>query len=189
MKNKLALIALSGLLISVAETGVADTENKFYAGLQYGVGEYSESNVSEDFDTSVAMGRFGYDINSSFSIEGRLGTSLEDDSQFLLEQCACGSDVTLEIDAIMGIYGKGRYDLSEWFSVYGMLGASRVEATVSLADFPDADNTESESTISYGVGVDIGFARRWAFNVEYLRYLDGDDFDLDIASAGVTFAF
>lgn len=189
MKNKLVLIALAGVLISAAETVTASPGNEMYVGLQYGVGQYSESNVSEDFDTSALMGRFGYNINSNFSIEGRLGTSLEDDTQFLPERCVCGSDVTLEVDSIMGIYGRGRYELSEMFSLYGLLGASQVKATVSLSEFPDADNTSSESSVSYGLGVDIAFSKQWAFNVEYIRYLDQDNFDLDIASAGVTFGF
>jgi len=189
MKNKLGLIALAGLLISVAESGMASSENKMYVGLQYGVGEYSESGVSEDFETSTLMGRIGYNINSNFSIEGRLGTSLEDDEHFLPELCICGSDVTLEVDSIIGIYGRGHYDLSEYFSIYGVLGASQVKATVSLSDFPNADNTETESSASFGLGVDIAFSKQWAFNIEYIRYLDKDDFDLDIASAGVTFGF
>lgn len=189
MKNKLGLIALAGLLISVAGSGMASSENKMYVGLQYGVGEYSESGISEDFETTMLMGRIGYNINPNFAIEGRLGKSLEDDDHVLPELCSWCSDFTLEVDSIIGIYGRGRYELSEYFSIYGVLGVSEVEATVSVADFPDADNTETESSTSFGLGVDIAFSKQWAFNIEYIRYLDKDDFDLDIASAGVTFGF
>jgi len=186
MKNKLALIALVVMLIPVVGTAMA-ADNKNYLGLQYGVGEYSESGISEDFDTSMAILRVGYNINSNFAIEGRLGTGLDDDTQFLAE--FSGTDVTFEVDSIVGIYGRGRLDLSERFSVYGVLGASQVKATVSLSGLPDAENTETESSASYGLGVDMAFSKQWALNVEVIRYLDHDNYDLDIASAGVTYGF
>jgi len=70
-----------------------------------------------------------------------------------------------------------------------VLGVSKVEGTASLPDFPGLESTENNSSVSYGVGADIGIGDRWALNVEYIRYLDKDDFDFDVGSVGASFKF
>ena len=74
MKSKLILIALAGSLFLLAETGVADSEGKYYVGLQHGFGDYDEDGISETFSPTLLLGRLGSYIAPNFTIEGRLGS-------------------------------------------------------------------------------------------------------------------
>ena len=42
---------------------------------------------------------------------------------------------------------------------------------------------------SYGIGVDIGIGSNVALNIEYIRYLDKSEFDLDAVAVGAVFSF
>jgi outer membrane immunogenic protein len=180
---------LAGALVFLAGTGMAIAENSNYLGLQYGVAKYSESGVSKDFEPTAVIARFGREINPNFAVEGRLGIGLDDDTQFVPELCECGVDVEFEIDSIFGIYAKGSIHPSDWLSLYGLVGGSRVKVTAGLAGFSSTAESDDENSLSYGAGVDIGFSRSAAVNIEYMRYLDKDNFSLDMASIGLTFRF
>jgi len=189
VNRNLGLKLLAGALVFLAGTAVAAAENSNYLGLQYGVSKYSESGVSKDFEPTVAIVRFGRGINPNFAVEGRLGTGLDGDTQLVPELCECGVDVKFEIDSILGIYARGSINPNEWLSLYGLLGGSRVSVTGSLAGFSSTAETDDEDSLSYGGGLDIGFSRSVAVNIEYMRYLDKENFSLDMASIGVTFRF
>ena len=135
----------------------------------------------------MLIGRLGRYLTPIFAIEGRLGTGLADDTHNL---SAFGNrDATLEIDSMLGIYGTAHLDIAKSSSIYGVLGVSRIEGTASLPEFPGLESTEKNSSVSYGIGADIGIGDRWALNVEYIRYLDKDDFDFDVGSVGASFKF
>ena len=189
VNKNLYLKFLAGVLVFIAGSAAATAENRNYVGVQYGVSSYSESGVSKDFEPTAIIARFGRDINPNFAIEGRLGMGLDDDTQFVPELCDCGADIEFEIDTILGIYAKGSINPNEWLSLYGMLGGSRVSVTAGLSGFPSTEESDDENSLSYGAGIDIGFSSSAAVNFEYMRYLDKDDFSLDIASIGLTFRF
>ena len=42
---------------------------------------------------------------------------------------------------------------------------------------------------SYGIGADIGIGNNVALNIEYMRYLDKSDYDLDAVAVGAVFSF
>ena len=187
MKNQLISITLAGSLCLVTGNGIAATEGENYFGLQYGYGNYDEDGISETYEPTMLIGRFGRFITPVFAIEGRLGTGLDDDTHNL--PGFGDRDATLEIDSMFGIYGAAHLNMTESSSIYGVLGVSKVEGTASLPDFPGLESTENNSSVSYGVGADIGIGDRWALNVEYIRYLDKDDFDFDVGSVGASFKF
>jgi len=187
MKIKLILIALVGSLFLVTKAGVAGTEGENYFGLQYGYGNYDEDSISKTYEPTILVGRFGRFLTPNFSIEGRLGTGLDDDTQNLPE--FGDRDVTLEMDSLFGLYGTGHFNFTESSSIYGVLGVSKIEGTVKLPDFPGVESTEDNSSVSYGIGADIGIGRSWVLNIEYIRYLDKDDFNFDVGSVGASFKF
>lgn len=189
MNNKLILTLLASAMISFTGTGVAGPGDKSYVGVQYGIGNYSEKNISEDFKPTALIGRFGYFYRPNISIEARLGAGIEDDTQFLTELGVSGLDASFELDSILGAYARGHINLTESSSLYGVLGFSRIEATTSVPAFPAASSTGDESSFSYGVGVDIAIGGSGTLNIEYIRYLDKDNLDLGVASVGATFFF
>ena len=186
MKNQLISITLAGSLCLVTGNGIAATEGENYFGLQYGYGNYDEDGISETYEPTMLIGRFGRFITPVFAIEGRLGTGLDDDTHNL--PGFGDRDATLEIDSMFGIYGTAHLDIAKSSSIYGVLGVSRIEGTASLPVL-ELESTEKNSSVSYGVGADIGIGDRWALNVEYIRYLDKDDFDFDVGSVGASFKF
>jgi opacity protein-like surface antigen len=189
MKNKFVFIVLASTLLFFTRAGIADSNDKNYFGIQYGIGNYSEDGISQEFNPTALIGRFGYYFHPSFSIEGRLGLGLQDDTQFLSEFGVDGFDATLELDSIIGVYGTGHFNLNESFSIYGVLGVSKVKGTASLPSIPALESTEANSGISYGVGVDIGVGNNIALNIEYMQYLDKPDYDFGTIGLGVVFSF
>lgn len=187
MKNQLISITLAGSLCLVTGTGIAGTAGESYFGLQYGYGNYDEDGISETYESTLLVGRFGRFLTPNFAIEGRLGTGLDDDTYNLPE--FGDRDVTLEMDSMFGLYGTGHFNFTESSSIYGVLGVSQVKLTSSMPDFPAVEETESNSSVSYGIGADIGIGSSWALNIEYIQYLDKDDFDFGVASAGASFSF
>jgi opacity protein-like surface antigen len=187
MKNKLICAALTSSLLLATGTALAGTEGENYFGLQYAYGYYDEDGISETYNPTLLVGRFGRFLTPNLSLEGRLGTGLEDDTYSLP---AFGNrDVTLELESLFGLYGAAHFDMTKWFSVYGVLGVSQVKGTASLPSFPGLESTEDNSGFSYGIGADIGIGSRLALNIEYIQYLDMDDFDLGVANVGASFSF
>jgi len=187
MNIKLIFIALAGSLFLVTKAAVAGTEGEYYFGLQYGLGSYDEDGISETYEPTILTGRFGRFLTPVFAVEGRLGTGLDDDTHNL--PGFGNRDVTLEIDSLLGLYGTAHLNLTESSSLYGLLGMSEVKGTTSLPAFPGLESTESNSSVSFGFGADIGIGNHWALNIEYMRYLSKEDFDFDVGSVGASFSF
>lgn len=190
MENKLISIMLAGTLMLFSGTGLAGSAEKDYIGVQYGIGNYSEKNISEDFKPTAAIVRFGHYFRPRYSIEGRLGFGLQDDTQFLPEFGVSGLDASFELDSIIGLFATGHFNLSKSASIYGALGVSKVEVTTRVPSLlPAAISDGDETSISYGIGADIGIGKELVLSIEYMRYLDKTDFDLSMTGVGVSFKF
>ena len=186
MKNKLIFIVLAASLLVLTRTAAAGSEGEYYFGLQYGVANYDEEGISETYEPTLLTARLGRYLTPNFTIEGRIANGIDDDTHNLPE--FGNRDATLELDSIFGIYGTAHFNITQSSSIYGVLGASKVEGTASLDD-TGLESTEDNSSVSYGFGADIGIGENWALNVEYIRYLDKEDFDLDVGSVGAMFRF
>jgi outer membrane immunogenic protein len=189
MKNKLIVTILAGTWLLASQPGVADTSAENYAGLQYGVADYSEDGISKSYSPDALLLRVGKYLNPNLTIEGRLGTGLNSDTQFLPEFGTSGLDVKMELDLILGVYAAGHFNLTESASLYALVGISRVEADVTVPQFPAAKKSDDNTDLSYGVGAEIGIANNLALNVEYMQYLDESNFDLSALALGVTVRF
>lgn len=187
MKNKLIFVALTSSLLLGTGTGLAGTEGEYYIGLQYADGDYEEDGISETFNPTLLVGRVGLFVTPNFSIEGRLGFDQDDDTQSLPE--FGNREFTLELERLYGIYGTGHLNITESSSIYAVLGFSQVKGTASIPSIPGLESSEENSSVSFGIGADIGIGSSWALNVEYIRYLDDDEFELDAANIGATFSY
>ena len=188
MKNKLIFLALASSLLLVTRAGIAGTEGETYAGIQYAYGDYNEDGISKTFKPTLLIGRVGQFFTPNFSIEGRLGFGMQDDTQYLPE-FGSGYDATLKLDNLFGLYGTGHFNLTESSSIYGVLGVSQVSGTASVPSFPGLESSEDNSSVSYGIGADIGLGSKASLNIEYIRYLDKPDFTLDAISVGAGYRF
>jgi outer membrane immunogenic protein len=180
MKNKFAISALSAaLLLSSNQAFAFDTGNG-YVGAQYAMFTYSESGIP-DYDLTGLIVRGGYFFNKNFSLEGRLGFGIGDDTQNVF-----GFDATLELDNMYGIYGVGHLPVSQRVDLYGVIGYSNGEATVTVTGFPGSVS-DDESDLSLGIGADFLVTDKVSLNIEYMSYITKSEFDLDALSLGVNF--
>jgi hypothetical protein len=189
MKNKLTLILLASLPIFINASAVADPLDKNYVGIQYGIGRYTEKDISKDFYPTALVLRLGHYFQPNFSFEGRFAKGLNHDEQFLSEFGPSGLNARFKIDTIIGLYGTGHINLSKAASLYGILGFSSVEATASVPEFSAASSSETNTSISYGIGADIVVFRNSAINIEYMQYLIKSDFGLGIIGLGASTRF
>ena len=184
MENKLRKYILKAVLFTICTTfsmvTTAENTGKTYVGVQYAIGSYNEDGF-EEVNPTALVGRFGKYFNDNFALEGRLGIGLQDDSINFL-----GTDVSLEIDTLFGVYGVGHINLNETSSVYGLIGFTRAEATASALGQSFSDD---ESGLSFGVGADIGIGNNVALNIEYTQYLNKSEFDFSALGLGAVFSF
>jgi len=181
VKTRVVVLSLSMVSIFSSGSLIASEPGDMYAGIQYSSGAYNEDGFDEVKPTML-VGKYGKYINSVFSMEGRLGLGLQDDSIKYF-----GTELTLDIDSLIGVYGIGNVNLNESSSVYGLIGFTRAEATVSASGF--GSDSSSESGLSFGVGANLGVSDSVSLNLEYTQYLNKSDFDLSAIALGVTFGF
>jgi opacity protein-like surface antigen len=189
MKSKMIYRLLAGVFVLIATETIAATEGSSYITVQYGYGDYDEDGITETFNPTALVGRFGYFFHPAFSIEARLGLGLQDDTQFVSSIGLNGIDARLDLDHIVGLYGTGHINLTDSISFYGVLGASSVKATASIPSIPALTASDDESSVSYGVGADVGISKNIALNIEYMRYLEKSNYDFDMIGLGATFSF
>jgi len=186
MKNKIAIVSItSALLLSASPTFAYDTGDGF-VGAQYAMFTYSESGIP-DFDMSALVLRGGYFFNKYFSLEGRLGFGIGDDTNNVTIPGLGTFETTLELDSMYGIYAVGHIPVSQRVDLYGALGYSDAETKLTVAG-ASGSGTISDSDLSIGLGADFLVSNHFSLNIEYMSYISGD-FDLDALSLGVNYNF
>ena len=176
MKKLLSAFAASILLLPLA----AQASNT-YGGIQYAMGSYNQDNFGEVNPTAL-IARFGSYVNNNVSIEGRLGIGLQDDSVNFL-----GTNISIELDALLGVYGAAHASINQNSDVYALIGFSRAESTVSA--FGNSYTLANDTGLSFGVGANLGVGNNVSLNIEYTQYLNTPDFDYSALALGVVFSF
>ena len=184
MKNITTSIIIAGLAALSVNYAIADTTDgkDIYAGVQYGFGDFSVSNISQDFDPQVIVGRFGL-RNDNFALEARIGSGIQSDTQNIQGT----GDVNLYIDNFYGAYGLGYIDFNESFSVYGLAGFTYLEA--SLRNQIGLSESDRDNGLSICIGADYGVGENVTLNIEYTSYIIDSDFELKVLGLGVTFGY
>ncbi len=162
-------------LLCLASPGVfaAETGDNYFGG-QFALVTYDEEGVDEAEPTAGVL-RFGRYLNPNVSVEGRFGIGLQDDSVEVI-----GIDVDVEVKTLMGFYGVFESG-GDTGSVYGVIGFTRGELEASALGITV---DEDDSGLSFGFGVNIG-----GFNIEYMSYLDEDEYDATAVSLGFRSTF
>ena len=183
MKNKslivVAMLSFFGALYGTA----ASAANQTYFGVQYAQVDEDEF----DLEPTAAVFRVGSMTNQGYGYELRIGTGLDGDDRTETIFPFGDVNVDLEIDNLIGFYllAEGRAGPA---SVYGIIGYTKVDFTLELeAGGLTADDSDDESDLSYGFGVNFGDSNRVRFNIEYMQYLDKNDVDASAISLGVVF--
>lgn len=185
MGIKRVLIIFSAIAyVLFPSTSFAGSAGSSYAGIQYGMVTYSETGIP-DFEPTALAGRLGYFVHDQFSIEGRIGIGISDDSA-VVDVGFGPENVSLEVDSLVGIYGVAHLPLSDNASLYGVIGFTQGELTVKVSGIPFSGDDDD---LSYGIGVDFGVGQKTSVNIEYMSYLDETAYDVTAIALGVNFAF
>ena len=178
-----AALLMAGNAFAVQPGGV-------YAGIQYASFDATVEDLPMDLSPTGLIGRLGSNVDENFSVEGRLGLGLSDDTITATDGINTAS-LSLELDTLIGVYGLGHVMLNESSSIYALIGFTKVDGTLSasLTGFGSGSVSEDESGLSYGIGADIDVGNNVSLNIEYVQYLNKSDFEMSALSAGVKFGF
>ena len=159
--------------------GSIGSVGRYYGGIQTS----SIDDGSGDNSVLTWVGRLGKNINKNFSFEGRLGLSTDTGETYPYPNW----DKSLGVDKLFGVYGVGHSKISEPISVYGLIGYTRVDVTVSAYGL----GTESvdDYDLSFGLGLDMAIGDYWTLNIEYIQYLSNSEFDINATAIGATYYF
>lgn len=150
-------------------------------GIYIGVG-LLDANVefdgtSSDAEPTALFARGGYQFNDYLAAEARLGTGIDEDEI---------RGVEIDIDNFLGIYAKVGMPTTVGFYPYVIAGFTSTEVEAS---YRGSSETEDETDVSLGLGVEYQFDRNFSLGLEYMQYVDGDDYELSGLSIGGNYKF
>lgn len=154
-----------------------------YFGVNLSGLRYSEQDSEVDtHETGLGL-RFGHGFGDYLAVEGHAVAGLDDDVIL--------GGLRIGIDYLLGVYLRGNMFLWDPRArLYGLVGVTRGKLTAEALGLTD---TLTDTEMSYGVGFEFYGDDRNAINLEYMRYLDGEDngfdYDVDAFSIGYTHRF
>lgn len=205
--------------LACAQAQMAEEEPGFYLGAGY---QYFDINTDTDFESVDDIGndinalqvRAGYQFDAMFSLEaeGSFGISdgnfdFEGDRNVFdfddIDEGDSGEDLgdavlasgsgDIELDYLIGVYGRAQYPVTDRFGVHARLGYAfvQVEASGTL----DGEGAPNESItlaegddggVAFGVGATFDVTESWQLRADYTRY-EFDDVDAD--GVGITLSY
>ena len=172
-----------GLSTVVLTGNTAQADQRIgYFGANLASIEYSEEGISQEADLKAAYARVGLDLTTYFSSELRLGFGLGNDTVDVL-----GREVDVQLDKVAGAYFRAGIPASEKVYPYAIVGYTYGELTASVTGL--TRKTESESDLSYGVGIDFIIDYESIITFEYMSYLDKDGAEIKGPSIGLLTTF
>jgi outer membrane immunogenic protein len=183
MKPVMTKTLIAVLLVGSSATAYAAGP---YVGLNYSQYELKSDATNNTLNPTGATVRGGYEFNDIFALEARIGTGIEADTR----SSGLGT-AEFELDRIYGGYVKLSVPVFEMFRPYAIGGYSEARGRTSLRSggILLSRDTDTEEGESYGLGVDASLGRAIGFNVEYMRYLDQNNYELNAVSAGIRSSF
>ena len=195
LKSGLAALGMVSLIAWAGPTLAQDTG--FYAGIALGQSKINidceGATTCDEKDTAWKIFG-GYQLNRNFAVE--LGYVNFGEGRVAGAAPPFGTaSVTFESTAFE-LVAVGMLPLADKFSLYGKIGLYRADtdADVTLTGFPPATESDSNTDLTFGVGVRFDITRNLGLRAEWQRYGDvsASDFgesDIDVISLGVLFRF
>lgn len=186
MKTKpttlIILLSIFGCLFG--SNAVANTGGETYFGFQYA--QIDEDEL--DLEPVVGVFRIGSIGDRGIGFEGRIGLGLSSDDISETDPFLGDISLELEVDTLLGIYLVGQTTTGA-VSIYGIIGFTQLDFTVDvdLGIFGSESESDDESDLSYGFGAKFDVSDKLSLNIEFMQYLDKDDFDINAISLGIMF--
>lgn len=158
----------------------AEANDSPYLGIQYAFGDIGVADLSENFEPTTLVGRVGRYFRKHYAFEGRIAFPVSDDTKTI-----SGTETSVGLFGLLGAYGAAHLNLGNRFSFYGIGGLTLAALERGT---PVASDSDSKLGLSYGVGADIDVGLT-VLNIEYMSYLDDDNFDFDALGVGLKIIF
>lgn len=175
MKKIISTALLSSALLTPFHASAV--EQGFYLGGGYSELTLDTNNASSDADLDSLFVRGGIQLNEFLAAEARLGFGVGDDRI---------NGVKAEIEDVYGVYLKAGLPTTVGLYPYALLGVTHAKIKLSAGGFSE---TESDSDIGYGIGVDYAFSHAVSAGLEYARLYDSGGEEIRGLSLGVNFKF
>ena len=195
-RDKALIAAMLGAAVMAAPAvsmAQARGDTGWYAGITLGQSDFKKIDCGGfSCDTKDTAFRIlgGYQINRNFAAE--LGY------HDLGKMKASAPGVNLDVKAnAWELVGIGAWPVANQFSIYGKLGFYRGEAkaSASIVGLGSGSIKETNTDLTYGLGVQYDLSRELGIRGEWQRYtkLGGDNFggkfDVDVLSIGGIWRF
>jgi len=146
--------------------------------------EYNKVNFDDTLvDVSPSSFSIGieYDFNEHFSVLGKYGIGVQDDTGNTFF-----GDAQVDIDNLYGVYFKAGILPDAVAKPYALIGYTKTKLT---ANFNGLKFGQSEDDISYAVGVEFDVAEKFILNLDYSQLIDNSDVDMSSFNLGVKYEF
>jgi len=150
-------------------------QNQGYYGIGYHMGSYENTGMPEANPGAIAFRAGGY-LNQVIALEARLALGITDDTV---------NNIDIELDTALSAFIKADVPMTPFVNAYGLLGLTRGEIETSTGGL----TSESETGLSYGLGIEGEISRRTSLSVEYVLLLDEDAFEYTAINVGITARF
>lgn len=154
------LFAVVVLVTTAKVEAASDDYSDIYTYVAGGLHHWSSGDASAE---GLKL-TFGQQFSPYMAAEVQMGFGGKDDAQ------------DLSLERMFGVYGKFSLPLDK-LSIYGKLGLSSVAVK-------EADTTNDEFEVSYGVGAQMSFNPNFYVDLEYMSYVDTGTLEMD----GFTFS-
>ncbi len=158
--------------------GIARTE---YDGAVQNVAGTSVN--PEKVKTGTAYFRAGRQFNDHVSLEARAGLGGDTTGDGVTGSTTV--EIDYELEHFLGAYARVGLWAGDSFYPYLIGGFTRFKAKAEAAGI----EVSTGSDFSYGLGADIATSEQWRINLEYIRYYDKDDIDLNALAIGLVRTF
>ncbi len=148
----------------------------FVSGLRY------EEDAFDAHEVGAGL-RLGYEFNNYFAVEGHVTAGLTNDEVFGV--------MDIGVDYLASAYLRGNIFLWDpQARLYGLIGVTHGKITAEAFGISDS---LTDTEMSYGLGFELYGNSRNAINLEFIRYMDGEDdgvdYDVDAFNLGYTHRF
>lgn len=181
MSTKPSIRLLSLACLAALATPVYAEQTRGYYGIGYHMGSYENSGVPEADIGAIAFRAGGY-LNQVIALEARLALGISDDTV----RTSAINNVDVELDTAVSAFIKADVPMTAFVNAYGLLGLTRGEIETSSTGLTASD---SETGLSYGLGIEGEINRRTSLSFEYIQLLDEDTFEYSVINIGITTRF
>ena len=181
MKSAHWLLIVAVLVLGTT-TSPAQAQDKGWS-VGGGSGDSDDSDPAETEDAFKVFG--GYRLSKHLTLEGavvQLGENTEESSRQGTAWEVLG---TWPVGKRFELFGKG--GLFIWSVTVDEFQCRDVFGSTVCGEFDST--TDDGIDLTYGVGTNIHFTRKWSARLEWERFVDVGDSDVDLSSLGVIYKF